>query len=110
MATNKQRFNKKYGFKRDEGHTIEEIAKIANAPKKILEDVYLRGVGARRNNPASVRSTKDGKKRGGTSLAGKMSAEQWGMARIYGFVMDNPKQVDKGKPDRDLYEKWKKKK
>ena len=39
-----------------------------------------------------------------------MSAEQWGFARVYGFVMKNPKQVGEGKPDDDLFRKIKSKK
>ena len=34
-----------------------------------------------------MRSVSDGKKRGGKSLKGKMSAEQWAMARVYSSVM-----------------------
>lgn len=109
VLTNKQKFNKTYGFKRDESHSIGDIAKKSGISKSILQQVFNRGVGARITNPESVRSVKDGKKRGGKSLAGKMSAEQWGMARVYGFVMKNPKQVAEGKPDNDLFKKIKKK-
>ena len=103
-----EKFNKQYGFKRDESHTLPEIAKKSGISKSILQQVYNRGVGARITNPQSVRSVKDGKKRGGTGLKGKMSAEQWAMARVYGFVMKNPKQVAEGKPDNDLFKKVKK--
>jgi len=106
--SNKQKFNKKFGFKRDESHDISEIAKLSGIKKSILDDVYLRGLGARISNPQSVRSVKTGKKIGGRSLKGKMSGAQWGMARVYGFVMGNPKQVAKGAPDSDLWEKAKK--
>ena len=46
-VSNKQRFNKKYGFKRDESHTLEELAKITGVKKSLLESVYSRGLGAR---------------------------------------------------------------
>jgi hypothetical protein len=108
VLTNKQKFNKTHGFKRDESHSIADIAKKSKISKSILQQVFNRGVGARITNPESVRSLKDGKKRGGKSLAGKMSGEQWGMARVYGFVMKNPKQVAEGKPDNDLFKKIKK--
>ena len=52
-----------------------------------------------------MRSAKTGKKVGGKSLRGKMSGQQWGFGRTYGFLVGNPKQVAKGAPDRDLYEK-----
>tara|TARA_R100001086_G_scaffold236516_1_gene159987 strand:- start:986 stop:1330 length:345 start_codon:yes stop_codon:yes gene_type:complete len=108
MATNKQKFNKKYGFKRDEGHSKAEISKITGIPKSILDKVFDRGVGARRTNPESVRSASSGKKIGGKSLRGKMSAEQWAMGRVYSFVMKQPGTW--GKADKDLAEKVKAKK
>lgn len=104
-VSNKQRFNKKYGFKRDESHSLEELAKITGVKKSILESVYSRALGARISSPESVRSAKTGKKVGGKSLRGKMSGQQWGFGRTYGFLVGNPKQVAKGAPDRDLYEK-----
>jgi len=109
VITNKMKYNKKYGFKAGEGHTLAEISKTTGIKRSILQQAFNRGVGARKNNPESVRSVKDGKKRGGKSLVGKMSAEQWAMGRVYGFVMKNPKQVGVGKPDRDVDTKREKK-
>ena len=108
MTTNKQKFNKKYGFKLDEGHSKAEISKLTGIPKSILDQVYDRGVGARKSNPESVRSASSGKKIGGKSLRGKMSAEQWAMGRVYAFVMKSPGTW--GKADKDLAEKVKAKK
>jgi hypothetical protein len=108
MTTNKQKFNKKYGFKLDEGHSKAEISKLTGIPKSILDQVYDRGVGARKSNPESVRSASSGKKIGGKSLRGKMSAEQWAMGRVYAFVMKSPGTW--GKADKDLAEKVKQKK
>jgi len=105
MTTNKQKFNKKYGFKLDEGHSKAEISKLTGIPKSILDQVYDRGVGARKSNPESVRSASSGKKIGGKSLRGKMSAEQWAMGRVYAFVMKSPGTW--GKADKDLAEKVK---
>ena len=98
MSTYKQRFNNKYGFGKDESHSIEEIAKITKIKKSILDEVYKRGIGARKTNPESVRSL-DGEKVGGKSLKGKMSGEQWGMARSYSFVMGGKTQST---TDKDL--------
>ena len=61
-----------------------------------------------RANPQSVRSASSGKKVGGRSLAGKMSAAQWGQARVYSFVMKRPGTW--GKADKDLADKVKAKK
>lgn len=101
VLTNKQKFNKRYGFSKDEGHSKAEISKITGISKSILDQVYDRGLGARKSNPQSVRSL-DGKKRGGKSLAGKMSGPQWAMARIYSFVMGGKTQKT---ADKDLWEK-----
>ena len=89
VLTNKQKFNKKYGFKRDEPHSKSEISKLTGIPKRFLDKVYDRGLAAHKNNPQSVRSL-SGKKVGGKSLKGKMSAQQWGTGRIYSFVTKQP--------------------
>lgn len=108
MPTNKEKFNKKYGFKPDEGHSKAEISRLTGISKSVLDKVYDRGMGARKSNPQSVRRASDGKKVGGKSLKGKMSAEQWGQARIYSFVMKQPGTW--GKADKDLADKVKKSK
>ena len=108
MPTNKERFNKKYGFPKDAGHSKAEISRLTGVPMSILNQVYSRGMGARRSNPQSVRSATTGKKVGGASLKGKMSAAQWGQARIYSFVMKSPGTWSKA--DKDLAEKVKAKK
>lgn len=101
VVTNKMKFNKKYGFPKDEGHSKAEISKLTGISKSILDQVFDRAVGARKSNPESVRSL-DGKKRGGKSLKGKMSAEAWGYGRIYSFVMGGKTRTT---ADKDLWEK-----
>ena len=100
--TNKQKYNKKYGFDKDEGHSKSDISKKTGISMSILNEVYKRGVGARKTNPDSVRNLKGVKGGFGT----KMSAEQWGMGRIYSFVMGGKTQST---ADKDLWEKHKKK-
>ncbi len=87
MSTNKQKYNKKYGFKNDEGHSKAALVRTTGIPKRLLDKVYYRGVGARKSNAQSVRSATSGKKIGGSSLRGKMSAAQWGYGRLYSFLM-----------------------
>ena len=106
VTTNKNRFNKKYKQPLDKSNSKAEIVKLTGIPKRILDEVFDRGVGARRTNPQSVRRASDGKKVGGKSLKGKMSAEQWGMARVYSFVMKQPGTW--GRADKDLADKVKK--
>jgi len=81
--TNKQKFNKKYGFKLAEPHSKKEISKLSGVSMNVLNKVYDRGLGAHKNNPSSVRNLKGVKGGGGT----KMSAQQWAMARVYSYVM-----------------------
>ena len=104
MATFKQKFNKKYKQPINQSNSLTEIAKLSGIKKSILQQVFNRGVGAAKTNPTSVRSKSGKKKPGGFSPTNRMSKEQWGIARVYGFVGKNPKQVGKGKPDRDLFD------
>lgn len=106
VVSNKDKYNKKYGFKKDTSHSRAAIAKTTGIPLRILTEVYKRGQGARLSNPQSVRSATTGKKIGGSSLRGKMSAAQWGQARIYSFVMKQPGTW--GKADKDLADKVRK--
>lgn len=103
MPTNKEKFNKRYGFAADTSHSKADIAKKTGISKSILDKVYDRGMAAHRSNPESVRST-SGKKIGGKSLKGKMSAQQWGQARVYSFVMGGKTRTT---ADKDLWEKHK---
>jgi len=106
VVSNKDKFNVRYKFKKGTSHSRTEIAKLSGIPVRILTEVFKRGVGARRTNPSSVRSATTGKKVGGKSLRGKMSASQWGTARIYSFVMKQPGTW--GKADKDLADRVKK--
>jgi hypothetical protein len=108
MPTNKEKFNAKYKFPRDASHSKAEISRLTGIPRSILDDVFDRGVGARKSNPQSVRSATTGKKIGGRSLKGKMSGEQWGMGRVYSFI--TKQKGTWGGADKDLAEKVKKKK
>tara|TARA_Y100000592_G_scaffold84271_1_gene134992 strand:+ start:1244 stop:1567 length:324 start_codon:yes stop_codon:yes gene_type:complete len=80
------KFNKKYKQPLNTANGKDDIVRLTGIPKKILDVVYDRGLAAHKNNPQSVRNIK-GKKVGGKSLKGKMSAQQWSMARVYAFVM-----------------------
>ncbi len=106
MISNKQKFNLKYGQPKNKSNSKADISKLTGIPVRILDEVYDRGLAAHKNNPQSVRQVSTGKKIGGKSLKGKMSAEQWGYARIYSFVMKQPGTW--GKADRDIAKKVKK--
>lgn len=90
VVTNKEKYNAKYGFAKGTSHSKKDISKKTGIPIRFLDKIFDRGLAARRNNPESVRRASDGKKVGGKSLKGKMSGQQWAMARIYSFVMKGP--------------------
>jgi hypothetical protein len=76
------------------------MVKLTGIPKSVLDDVYDRGVGAFKTNPASVRPS-------------VKSKEQWAMARVYAFIMKSYDAVKNNKKkinqDQDLFEKIKNK-
>lgn len=74
METYKQKFNKRYGFDKNEPHSIAEVSKVTGYKKAGLDTIFRKGVGAYRTNPESVRPS-------------VKSPEQWAMARIYSAVM-----------------------
>jgi hypothetical protein len=74
VFTYKNQFNKKYGFPKDEGHSLKDIAKITNYKVSGLQTIYNKGIGAFKTNPQSVRPQ-------------VKSPEQWAQARVYSAVM-----------------------
>ena len=74
VVTYKNKFNAKYGFAKDEAHSIAEVSKITGYKKSGLDTIFNKGVGAFKTNPRSVRPS-------------VKSPEQWAMARIYSAVM-----------------------
>jgi hypothetical protein len=73
VFTYKQRFNKKYGFPKDESHSISEISKISGYKLSGLKIIFNKGIGAYKTNPESVRPQ-------------VTSPEQWAYARVYAAI------------------------
>ena len=86
--TNKEEYNKRHKYKKEEPHSKKEISKISKVPMKVLDEVYDKGIGAYKTNPKSVRPQ-------------VKSKEQWAMGRVYSFVnkMEGKKKLNH---DRDL--------
>lgn len=84
VYTYKQRFNKKYGFPKDEAHSLKDIAKITGYKMSGLQTIFDKGIGAYKTNPESVRPQ-------------VRSPEQWAFARVYAALDPSSKafQVDK---------------
>ena len=87
VKTNKQQYNRRHGFKLNESHKV---------PRKVIQEVYERGVGAHKTNPSSVRLKASFKKDPKAPISAKLSKEQWGMARVYSFVnkIKGPKKLN----------------
>tara|TARA_Y100001937_G_scaffold27757_1_gene40014 strand:+ start:1664 stop:1936 length:273 start_codon:yes stop_codon:yes gene_type:complete len=79
----KQKFNKKYGFKKDEDHSLAEISRVTGYKLAGLRTIKKKGQGAFFSNPQSVRPQ-------------VKSSTQWGIARVYSAVMGGKAQkIDK---------------
>ena len=85
-ATHKVQFNLRYGEPRDTSHSMTELAMMTSIPQDILEEVDRRGRGAWKTNIRSVRTKGTFKKNQDLPRSKKLSAEQWGVARVYAFI------------------------
>lgn len=103
-STHRTRYLKKVGLDPKESYSISQLAKVSKIKESILQEVYNRGIGAHKTNITSVRLKKDFSKNPNPNIppSARLSAEQWGMARVYSFL-------NKGKTfktaDSDLAEK-----
>lgn len=102
ILTFRDKFIKKYKLDPTKSYNLKNISDITKIPYNIILQVYKRGYAAASTSPSSVR-TKDFKKIVNTSKTDRLSNEQWGYGRVYGFVMKNPKQVLENRPDYDLF-------
>jgi hypothetical protein len=73
VLTYRNKFNIKYGFPKDESHSIADIARITGYKKSGLDTIFAKGVGAFKTNRAAVRPS-------------VKSPEQWGQARVYAAI------------------------
>ena len=84
IVTFKNKFNLKYGFDKNESHSLKDISDITGYKLSGLQTIYNRGIGAFKNNPSSVRPN-------------VKSKEQWSMARTYAALDPSSKahKIDK---------------
>jgi hypothetical protein len=84
VLTYKNKFNIKYGFKKDEPHSLAEIAKLTGYKLSGLQSIFNRGVGAFRTNRAAVRPQ-------------VKSEDKWAYARVYAAINPTSKahKIDK---------------
>jgi hypothetical protein len=74
VVTYKEKYNKKYGYKPNESHNLNEVSKDTGVSKKGVQQIFNKGIGAYKTNPESVRPQ-------------VKSKEQWAMGRVYSAVM-----------------------
>lgn len=91
MKTNREKFLARHGLAKDTSLSLQEIASYAHMPVAALRKVYEKGVGAYHTNPESVRLKGSFKKDPSAPLSKKLSPQQWGVARVFAFVMKTPK-------------------
>ncbi len=74
VETYKNKFNKKYGFSKDESHTLSEISKLTGYKLSGLKTIVSKGEGAYFSDPGSVRPQ-------------VKNPTAWGVSRLYSAVM-----------------------
>ena len=82
---------RKHNLPLDTKLSIDDISRLSGMPVPALKQVYRKGVGAYYSNPESVRVQGTFKKDPDAPLSVKLSPQQWGMARVYAFVMKTDK-------------------
>ena len=89
VLTYKQQFNIKHKQPKNQSNSMKEISKLSGIKLSVLNKIFLRGKGAYKSNPQSVRKFVN-------------SPEQWAYARVYASI--NPKSKS-SKSDADLLKK-----
>ena len=88
---NSNAFKRKHGIPISQSLSLSAIAKLSGMPLKALKEVYDKGMGAFYTNPSSVRPS-------------VTSPQQWGLGRVYSFVMKRP--TTYGKADKHIAIKY----
>ena len=83
--THKANFLRKHNLE-DKGYNLNDLSKISGKSKRVLQEVYNRGIGAHSTSPLSVRMKGTFKKGVDAPMSQKLSKEQWAMARVYSFL------------------------
>jgi hypothetical protein len=74
VQTYKNKFNAKYGFPKNESHSLGDIARITGYKLSGLKTIFSKGEGAYFSSPQSIRPS-------------VKSPQEWAMARVYSSVM-----------------------
>lgn len=107
MATYRQQFLARHRLPDDTRLSLGQVATLSKMPLPALHEVYDRGIGAWKSNPASVRLRGSFAKNPNLARyprSARLGKEQWAMARVYSFAMRS--QSDFYGPDRYIAEKY----
>jgi hypothetical protein len=88
--TYREKFLKKYNLE-DKSYSLDQLSKITGISLHTLNQVYKRGIGAYNTQPSSVRMKGSFKKGVDAPMSMKLSPQQWAYARVYSFIIGNPK-------------------
>lgn len=89
--THRENFLRKHGLDTDKSYSLSQLSKISGVPKRILQEVYNRGIGAYKTQPSSVRMKGTFEKGVNAPMSMKLSPQHWAMARTYSYLDFNPK-------------------
>lgn len=111
MSTYKQKFNKRFGQDKEESNSKTKMVRLTGIPKRILDQIYDRGIGAYKTQPTSVRTQGTFKKNPSLKkvpISKRLSKEQWAIARVYAFIMKTLNPREPQNQDKDLIEEARK--
>jgi hypothetical protein len=89
MSTHRLQVLRRFHLPHTAHPSLEELSKLARIPLPVLQQVYNRGIGAWKTNPASVRVRGTFEKNPDMARyprSARLPKEQWAMARVYSFI------------------------
>jgi hypothetical protein len=111
MTTHKRKYLLSKGLDPNLSLNMDSLSRISGIDRKDLEQIKDRGEGAWSTNIASVRVKGTFKKDPKVRRSRKLSAQQWGIARVYAFL-NKMEEIKAGKrkrmnQDTDIYKRYK---
>jgi hypothetical protein len=106
MATHREKYLRKKNLNTSKSYSKKELSKISGISYNDLSKIYDRGRGAWKTNIRSVRMRGSFKKNVPAPRSKKLSAEQWGFARIFAFLNKTFKPSEKLNHDTDIARKY----
>jgi hypothetical protein len=75
----------------DRSYSLAELSKLSGTPLTTLREIFNRGIGAYKTQPASVRMKGTFEKGVNAPMSMKLSKEQWAFARVYSWLNGSKK-------------------